>query len=182
MGNDPDARSQARLLAATSKESGAWLNVLPVSSLGLRMDDESIRVGVGLRLGVPLCQPHLCHQCGAEVDHLATHGHSCRRSLGHHSRHATLNDIIHRALSSFLQQHPYFLFIKKNVFCSCSSTFCNYILCIKKNFTQYEHTYGQLRASHGSHMMAAHTVLYMKKHTQTYASYPAMDISCMSVV
>ena len=30
-------------------------------------------------------------------------------------------------------------------------------------------------------MKAAHTVLYMKKHTQTYASYPAMDISCMSV-
>ena len=27
-------------------------------------------------------------------------------------------------------------------------------------------------------MKAAHTVLYMKKHTQTYASYPAMDISC----
>ena len=25
-------------------------------------------------------------------------------------------------------------------------------------------------------MKAAHTVLYMKKHTQTYASYPAMDI------
>ena len=24
-------------------------------------------------------------------------------------------------------------------------------------------------------MKAAHTVLYMKKHTQTYASYPAMD-------
>ena len=49
-------------------------------------------------------------------------------------------------------------------------------------FTQYKHTYGQLRASHGSHMKAVHTVLYMKKHTQTYASYPAMDISCMSVV
>ena len=40
----------------------------------------------------------------------------------------------------------------------------------------------QLRASHGIHMKAAHTVLYMKKHTQTYASYPAMDISCISVV
>ena len=49
-------------------------------------------------------------------------------------------------------------------------------------FTQYKHTYGQLRVSHGSHMKAAHTVLYMKKHAQTYASYPAMDISCMSVV
>ena len=31
-------------------------------------------------------------------------------------------------------------------------------------------------------MKAGHTVLYMKKHTQTYASYPAMDISCMNVV
>ena len=29
-------------------------------------------------------------------------------------------------------------------------------------FTQYTHTYGQLRASHGSHMKAAHSVLYMK--------------------
>ena len=29
-------------------------------------------------------------------------------------------------------------------------------------------------------MKAAHNVLYMKKHTQTYASYPAMDISCMT--
>ena len=49
-------------------------------------------------------------------------------------------------------------------------------------FAQYKHTYGQLRASHGNHMKATHTVLYMKKHTQTYASYPAMDISCMSIV
>ena len=49
-------------------------------------------------------------------------------------------------------------------------------------FTQYKHTCQQLRASHGSHMKATQTVLYMKKHTQTYASYPAMDISCMSVV
>ena len=82
-------------------------------------------------------------------------------------------------ICSFLQQHPYFLFIFLNV----SVLFCNYILCILNNFfTQYKHTYGQLRASHGSHMKVAHTVLYMKKHTQTYASYPAMDISCMSVV
>ena len=49
-------------------------------------------------------------------------------------------------------------------------------------FALYKHTYQQLRASHGIHMKAAHTVLYMKKHTQMYASYPAMEISCMSVV
>ena len=58
--------------------------------------------------------------------------------------------------------------------------FCNYILCINNFFAQYKHTYGQLRTSHSSHMKAAHNVLYMKKHTQTYASYPAMDISCMT--
>ena len=50
---------------------------------------------------------------------------------------------------------------------------------LNKFFMLYKHTYGQLRASH---MKAAHTVLYMKTHTQTYASYPAMDISCISVV
>ena len=32
-------------------------------------------------------------------------------------------------------------------------------------FTQYKHTYGQLRVSHGSRMKAAHSVLYMKKYT-----------------
>ena len=31
----------------------------------------------------------------------------------------------------FCSQHPYFLFIFVNVFRSCSSTFFNYILCIK---------------------------------------------------
>ena len=57
-------------------------------------------MAVGLRLGTPLCQPHSCNLCGAEVDHLATHGLSCRWSTGRHSRHATLNDIIHRALAT----------------------------------------------------------------------------------
>ena len=98
MDNEPDTRSRAHLLAATTKESGAWLNVLPVSSLGLRMDDESIRAAVGLRVGTPLCQPDSCNLCGAEVDHLATHGLSCRWSTGRHSRHSA--HIIHRALAT----------------------------------------------------------------------------------
>ena len=29
-------------------------------------------------------------------------------------------------------------------------------------------------------MKAAHNVLYMKKHIQTDASYPAIDISCIA--
>ena len=75
-----------------------------------------------------------------------------------------------------------FCSFKKNVFHSCSSIFFKLHFRYKINFSRSINTYLQLRASHGIHMKAAHTVLYMKKHTQTYASYPAMDISCMSVV
>ena len=78
----------------------------------------------------------------------------------------------------FLQQYPYFLFIKKKKSFSflCPSTKF-YVLNI---FSRSINTYEQLRASHGSHMKAVHKILYMKKHTQTYASYPTMDISCMT--
>ena len=53
---------------------------------------------------------------------------------------------------------------------------------VLNNFFGCINTYQQQRASHGIHVKAEHTVLYMNKHTQTYASYPLMDISCMSVV
>ena len=95
-----DCRSRARLLAAATKESGAWLHALPVSSLGLRMDDHTTRIAVGLRLGTPLCQPHICHHCGGHVDALATHGLSCIKSQGRFSRHAAINAIIHTVCRS----------------------------------------------------------------------------------
>ena len=76
---------------------------------------------------------------------------------------------------------------------SCICSFCSFFKCFSflfqyffkitfEVFSRSINTYRQLRASHGIHMKAAHTVLYMKKHTQAYASYPAMDISCMSLV
>ena len=79
---------------------GARLNVQPISTLGLRMDDNTIKVATGLRLGTTLCRPHSCIHCGEEVDNLATHGLSCRWSEGHHHRHAEMNDIMKRALTS----------------------------------------------------------------------------------
>ena len=83
----------------------------------------------------------------------------------------------------FYSSIPTFCSLKKKSFLFMFQCFFVIKVYVLNNFfTQYKHTYGQLRASHGSHMKVAHTVLYMKKHTQTYASYPAMDISCMSVV
>ena len=92
--------ARARLLGAASKESGAWLNAPPVSSLGLQMDNDCISICAGLRLGVPLCHPHLCHQCGSPVDEYALHGPSCVKSQGRHPRHNNLNEIIHSSLTA----------------------------------------------------------------------------------
>ena len=82
------------------EESGAWLQTLPVSSLGLRMEDDVFRVATGLRLGVPICQPHKCQLCGSPVDRQGTHGLHCRKSLGRHPRHSAINDLIKRSLGS----------------------------------------------------------------------------------
>ena len=98
--NASDPSDRARLLAVSHRESGAWLLALPISNLGLRLDDDSVKIAVGLRLGTPLCSPHHCKRCGQLVDSLGRHGLSCRRSEGRHSRHAALNSIISRALSS----------------------------------------------------------------------------------
>ena len=73
--NNP--KDQARLLVASTKESGAWLNAPPITSPGLHMDDKVVHTAVGLRLGVPLCHPHTCCRCDTLVDKWATHGLSC---------------------------------------------------------------------------------------------------------
>ena len=92
-----DRHDQARLLALSAPHSGDWLNALPISSCGLRLDDEAVRVAVGLRLGAKLCEPHQC-SCGSIVGPDGTHGLACRRSAGRSSRHHVINDLIWRAL------------------------------------------------------------------------------------
>ena len=92
--------TKGRLLAAQRKESGAWLSAPPVSSLGMRIEDEVVRIAVGLRLGTPLCTTHRCNLCGNQVDTSGTHGLHCRKKPGVHSRHATLNNIIQRSLAA----------------------------------------------------------------------------------
>jgi len=55
------------ILAPSTQHSGDWLFALPIASCGLKLDDEAVRVAVGLRLGLDLCEPHQCH-CSSVVD------------------------------------------------------------------------------------------------------------------
>ena len=95
-----DPITRARLLASQQKESGAWLSAPPISAVGLRMDNDTIRVAVGLCLGSALCHPHDCAHCGASVSERGIHALSCRKSQGRLPRHAHLNDIVKRAMIS----------------------------------------------------------------------------------
>ena len=90
-------RDRVRLLAEATKESGAWLNALPLPALGTWMDDDSLRIAVGLRVGAIVCEPHKC-KCSAQVDSTGHHGLSCSKGTGRYSRHSALNDVIKRAL------------------------------------------------------------------------------------
>ena len=68
----------------------------PIASCDLRLENEDIRVAVGLRLGAALCQAYQC-PCEVLIKVNGLHGLSCKLDSGKHSRHASINDIIYRA-------------------------------------------------------------------------------------
>ena len=92
-----DPVDQACLLASCSQGSGDWLHALPFSSVGLKLDNATVRISAGLRLGAPVVRPHAC---GAMVTADGHHGLSCRRGSGRHSRHNQINDLLCRAFVS----------------------------------------------------------------------------------
>ena len=97
---DNGSTSRTRLLAAAAPKAGAWLHALPVSSLGLRLTDEQVRIAAALRIGADICSPHRCTRCGEKVDKTGVHGLHCKRSAARHARHSEVNDIICRSLNS----------------------------------------------------------------------------------
>lgn len=60
LASQPDDYHRARLIAAAAAHSGDWLHALPIAACGLRLEDEAIRVAVGLRLGANICEAHNC--------------------------------------------------------------------------------------------------------------------------
>ena len=97
LASQPDEYNRAGLIAVAAPHSGDWLHVLSISPCGLRLDDNAIRVAVGLRLGAKLCDFHVC-LCGTFVYSCGTHGLSCKRGSSKLTRHAIINNLVHRAL------------------------------------------------------------------------------------
>ena len=84
-------------MATALKASGAWLNDLPVSSLGTLVNPERFRVAIALRVGADVCIPH-SSRCGERMDSRGLHGLSCKYTAGRFPRHSAMNDVIKRTL------------------------------------------------------------------------------------
>jgi len=93
------AIQRASFNAARSCHIGDWLLALPIVSYGLKLDDEAVRVAVGIRLALKLCVPHQC-RCGTQVDSFGRHSLVCKRAPGRTVRHHHLNNVIARSLAS----------------------------------------------------------------------------------
>ena len=52
----------------------------------------------GMRLGISMCEPHLCPCCGNQLESRGIHGLSRRHSAARISRHNMANDIVWRAM------------------------------------------------------------------------------------
>ena len=87
---------KARLLAVFSEQFSFWINAIPIVSLGLKINRSQLRISCASRL--PTFTLHPCAfliLVSAALEWII-----CRKSAGRFSRHAQVNDIIKRALSS----------------------------------------------------------------------------------
>lgn len=84
---------KARLFAVSCEHASDWLNAMPISSLGLKLDNSQVKIACSLRLGSQMCHPHTC-TCGTDVNQLGTHGLSYKKSSGRFPRHAQVNHLI----------------------------------------------------------------------------------------
>jgi len=101
------ARTQLILINRAAESclvtSRQWLDIyaLPITAYGLRLDNEDVRVVVGLRLGTAVCEPHLC-ACGARIDAKGSRGTArpvCSIGFGRIAWYSTINDIMYHSLS-----------------------------------------------------------------------------------
>ena len=89
---------KARLLAVTSQASCGWLRTWPNTSLGTRLDDETVRTSLALRLGLRVHKEYRC-KCGELASERGYHGLACRLGGSRQLRHSVVNDYICRLFS-----------------------------------------------------------------------------------
>ena len=93
------AEEKSILLSSSSENASCWVHSVPVSSLGLKLDNSSFKIICGLRIGAKICSPYTC-RCGFKVNEYGRHGLSCSKAAGRNSRHSEANRIIKKALAS----------------------------------------------------------------------------------
>src|SRR6218665_763273 len=52
-------RPCARVMPSQYPHASDWLYALPISASSLRLDDETVRVAIGLRFGMAIFKPHV---------------------------------------------------------------------------------------------------------------------------
>lgn len=90
---------KSRFLALQEKESNYWLHAYPSPNLGTFMDNSTFKIATALRLGIKICQIHMC-RCGNATDRFGHHALRCRKRAGRFPLHRELNNIIYRSLTS----------------------------------------------------------------------------------
>ena len=101
-------KDKARLRALSSEHASDWLNCVPLPSMSLKLNRQTLRLAIALRLRSKICRSHKCHCINKDTEQPNTldikglHGLSCESAggKGRIARHDRANDLIHRALAS----------------------------------------------------------------------------------
>ena len=86
-------------MTAAQVHSGNWITAYPIAQVGTRLDDETQRISVALRVDFNVSLAHQC-RCGATVQSDGLHPLSCRFCAGRLPRHSAINNIIKRSLDT----------------------------------------------------------------------------------
>ena len=90
---------QACFKAASHPESGVRLDCIRNNRIGNLIDNDTLRIGIALRVGFSVCIPHRS-KCGMTVDASGTRPLPCRFSAARIPRHSTLSGVVRRDLSA----------------------------------------------------------------------------------
>lgn len=93
-------REIARLQAVSAPHSGDFLQTVPISAMGTRLDPKTLRIAVALRLAAPIHTEYMCICGEVQADQYGLHGLNCSKTKGWHARHNEVNDIIKRTLAT----------------------------------------------------------------------------------